>query len=144
MAKHMKKLTHLTLDHTGATDRGFTHASKHLVKLQSLGVTGCEITDQGLVEGSKFLGNLYELHLGSKSITDEGIQEAVKHLSGLTDLNLIKCLSITEASAESILQSLPFLTFLITQDCPKIAEEARERLQNIAKHAKHAVIFICH
>ena len=111
MAEHMKKLTHLTLDHTRATDRGFTHASKHLVKLQSLGVTGCEITDQGLVEGSKFLGNLYELHLGSKSITDEGIQEAVKHLSGLTDLSLINCLSITKARLMSTVQNLPFLTF---------------------------------
>ena len=117
MAKHMKKLTHLTLDHTGATDRGFTHASKHLVKLQSLRVTGCEITDQGLVEGSKFLGNLYKLHLGSRLITDEGIQEAVKHLRGLTDLKLITCLSITEASVKSILNNLPFLTFFHTEDC---------------------------
>ena len=121
IAKNLKQLRHLTLDHTKTTDKGFVSVAKELPRLLSIGLEGCKISDTGLTTASQYLGNLEEFNFGSQLITDDGVVFALRHCKALTDLTLTFCPKISIVSVEHAVQNLPCLTHLGIEQCSQVS-----------------------
>ena len=121
MAKHLKQIRQLTLDHTRTTDKGFLYVSKDLPRLLSIGLEGCNISDAGLQAASVHLEDLEEFNFGSQLITDDGVVFALKHCKALTDLTLSFCPKITIKSVEFAVRNLPCLTHLGIEQCTQVS-----------------------
>lgn len=121
IAKNLKQLLHLTLDHTKTTDKGFITIAKELPRLLSIGLEGCKISNTGLKTASQYLGNLQEFNFGSQLITDDSVMFALKRCKSLTDVTLTVCPKISIKSVEYAVQNLPCLTHLGIEQCSQIS-----------------------
>ena len=120
IAKNLKQLRHLTLDHTKTTDEGFVSVARELTRLLSIDLKGCKISDTGLMTASQYLGNLQEFNFGSQLIADDGVV-ALRRCKALTNLTLTFCPKISIVSVEYAVQNLPCLTYLGIEQCSKVS-----------------------
>ena len=130
IAKHLKQLRHLTLDHTGVTDEGFVHATKYLHQLLSISLEGCQISDNGLVAASEYLEDLEEFNFGSEFIEDYGVIYGLPQCKALTDLKLSFCPNITTNSVRFLDRHLPCLLHLGIEECAKLSHQVISDLRS--------------
>ncbi|KAK6169962.1 hypothetical protein SNE40_018472 [Patella caerulea] len=117
------------------TDDGVIALTTNCRHLQHLNLRGCtQLTDRSMITIADNLSFLSSLNVSMTQITDEGVYRLVSGdcKNTLKELDISSCIELTDEAVEGVTQCCKQISILIFHGCPKMTEQARIALEELA------------